>query len=262
MKKRWLKGFLLCCALLLAAASFAGCGPSPSPGAPMGEEEEEEKAAWQDPDASVESEEPQSSAEKDGAGGENGDEQGAAPAEEAGGSGGQAGGERAAEKENDGEAAAGAAGNGQEETAVDGQEEPSAEQEEAAAEKAAEPGEKKKPGKDTVFLTIEGPSDVGTVLHEAEVELEEGDTVLDVLQRITRQERIQMEYRGRGSTAYVEGIDNIYEFDHGPESGWFYSVNGYFPSRSSGAWALEAGDRVEWFYSKEMGRDLGVAPGN
>ncbi len=120
--------------------------------------------------------------------------------------------------------------------------------------------EKKLAEKSKVIVTIEGPSDVGTILGAVTVELQEGDTVMDILQKITREERMQMEFRGRGSGAYVEGINNLYEFDQGPGSGWMYSVNGYFPNRGSGAWKVEAGDQIQWHYTKDLGRDLGVGP--
>jgi len=118
--------------------------------------------------------------------------------------------------------------------------------------------ETKSAEKSKAIVTIEGPSDVETIMEAVTVELQEGDTVLDILQRITREEGIQMEHRGRGSTAYVAGIDNYYEFDKGPGSGWMYSVNGYFPNRGSGTWKVEEGDHIEWHYTKDLGRDLGV----
>lgn len=100
-----------------------------------------------------------------------------------------------------------------------------------------------------VTLSISGESDMELILESTAIELEEGDTVLDVLKRETRKQKIPMEYHGgRGPLAYVEGINNLYEFDHGPESGWVYYVNGERPSKGAGSYSLEAGDVVEWVY--------------
>lgn len=89
------------------------------------------------------------------------------------------------------------------------------------------------------------------------VEVQEGDTVLSVLKRNVESRGIQMEYSGGDhETAYVEGIDNVYEFDHGQGSGWMYSVNGVFPNRGAGVIKLIPGDKVEWKYTIDLGKDL------
>lgn len=106
----------------------------------------------------------------------------------------------------------------------------------------------------TITLIIIGPEDMGTIL-EVETVFIAGETVLDVLKRVTREQRIHMEYRGKNGTAYVEGINNVYEFDYGAESGWLYSVNGVFPNRSAGIWDVEAGDDIRWLYTVNLGRD-------
>lgn len=67
-----------------------------------------------------------------------------------------------------------------------------------------------------------------------------------------------MEYTGSGATAYVQGIDNLYEFDKGSGSGWMYSVNGKFPNRSAGIWPLSPGDDIRWLYTEDLGKDLGA----
>ncbi|WP_102347529.1 DUF4430 domain-containing protein [Bacillus sp. Marseille-P3661] len=63
---------------------------------------------------------------------------------------------------------------------------------------------------------------------------------------------------GSGSTTYVTGINGLMEFDHGPESGWNYSVNGQFPTASAGAYLLENGDQVRWLYTIDLGNDVGA----
>lgn len=111
---------------------------------------------------------------------------------------------------------------------------------------------------DSVSIAIVGPQGEDyIILEKKETTWQEGDTVLEVLKRVTRAEGIHLEYRGRNRTAYIEGIDNLYEFDRGPLSGWVYRVNGEFSSQSAGAYVVEAGDFIEWLYTLDLGKDVG-----
>ncbi len=109
----------------------------------------------------------------------------------------------------------------------------------------------------SVYISISGDEEHGVILPSTALAIEEGDTVLDVLKRVTKEHKIQMEYKGKGATGYVEGIDNLYEFDHGPKSGWLYRVNGEFPEKSAGSYKLNNGDRIEWLYTLNLGKDVG-----
>lgn len=113
-------------------------------------------------------------------------------------------------------------------------------------------------GTDTVLLTIIGSPDVGTILDATEVKIEQASSVLDILKKATRKAKMQMEYSGSGATAYIQGIDNLYEFDKGPGSGWMYSVNGKYPNKSAGVWSITAGDDIRWLYTEDLGKDLGA----
>lgn len=59
------------------------------------------------------------------------------------------------------------------------------------------------------------------------------------------------------NSAYIEGIGNLYEFDCGELSGWMYKVNGWFPNYGCSRYRLKSGDRVEWVYTCDLGRDVG-----
>ena len=109
----------------------------------------------------------------------------------------------------------------------------------------------------TVSISIIGDEETGMVLSWTEVLIEEGDTVLDVLNKAAAEHAIQMEHRGRKSLAYVEGIANLYEFDKGPGSGWVFALNGTLIGQSSGAAQVQKGDEIEWFYSLDFGKDYG-----
>ena len=96
----------------------------------------------------------------------------------------------------------------------------------------------------------------GCILPETEVEYSEGDTVFDLLCQVTDQYGIQMEYNGTAGKEYIEGIQNLYEYDGGRWSGWMYSVNGEYPGKGCGSYEVSEGDRIEWNYTCDLGMDL------
>lgn len=108
-------------------------------------------------------------------------------------------------------------------------------------------------GKETLV-----PSD-GQIYAQREVSFYEGESVFDILQRETKNNRIHMEYSffpGFNSN-YVEGINNLYEFDCGKNSGWMYCVNGWYPNYGCSRYVVQDGDVIEWNYTCDLGRDLG-----
>ena len=115
---------------------------------------------------------------------------------------------------------------------------------------------KEEPKKQTVTVSIRGSKSVGTILEATEAAWNEGDTAFSVLKNITRAQGIQMEFSGSGASVYVEEIANLYEFDEGATSGWVYRVNGTLVSKSAGACVLHPGDRIEWIYTLNLGKDL------
>lgn len=98
----------------------------------------------------------------------------------------------------------------------------------------------------------------GIILSTTKVLLVSGESAFSLLSRICRERNIHMEHTitpGLNS-AYVEGINNLYEFSCGPLSGWMYSVNGSYQSQGSSAYILKDGDVVRWDYTCDLGRDL------
>ncbi|MDQ1236302.1 outer membrane murein-binding lipoprotein Lpp [Paenibacillus sp. SORGH_AS306] len=114
---------------------------------------------------------------------------------------------------------------------------------------------KPQPQASTVTLSITGDSNI---LGSTSVPVEAGESALDLLKRVTRSKGIPMEYQGSSGFAYVEGIDNLYEFDEGPTSGWMFKVNGNFPNMSAGAYKVQAGDQIDWLYTTDLGKDVGA----
>ena len=60
-------------------------------------------------------------------------------------------------------------------------------------------------------------------------------------------------------SAYIEGINNLYEFDCGDLSGWMYSVNGVFPNVGCSQVQAAEGDVICFVYTCDLGADVGGA---
>ena len=101
----------------------------------------------------------------------------------------------------------------------------------------------------------------GVILAKTTVTFYEGESVYDVLQRVCKDYGIHMEasWTPIYNSAYVEGIHNLYEFDCGNLSGWMYRVNGWYPNYGCSRYQLADGDRVEWRYTCDLGKDIGGA---
>ena len=99
----------------------------------------------------------------------------------------------------------------------------------------------------------------GVIYAEKEVVFYEGESVFNLLVREMKQNRIHLEFTDTPiyNSAYIEGIANLYEFDCGELSGWMYRVNGWFPNYGCSRYELKDGDRVEWIYTCDLGRDIG-----
>lgn len=99
----------------------------------------------------------------------------------------------------------------------------------------------------------------GMILKDTNVTLTEGESVFDITKRMCRDNSIHFEFTLTPiyNTAYVEGINNLYEFDCGSGSGWMYSVNGVFPSCGCSDYYPKKGDVIRWYYTVNMGKDLG-----
>ena len=100
----------------------------------------------------------------------------------------------------------------------------------------------------------------GAILAAVKVPFAEGETAFDVTKRACAAYDLQIEYSWTPlyDAYYVEGINYLYEFDCGAESGWMFKVNGWFPNYGSSAYVLEDGDAIMWEYTcVGLGADLG-----
>ena len=99
----------------------------------------------------------------------------------------------------------------------------------------------------------------GVIYAKRTVTFYEGETVFDVLLRETKKNRIHMEHENFPlyNSEYIEGINNIYEFDCGEGSGWMFKVNGWFPNYGCSRYEVKQGDQIEWIYTCDLGHDIG-----
>lgn len=99
----------------------------------------------------------------------------------------------------------------------------------------------------------------GWILKETEVDFTTGDTVFDILKKICGKKEIHLSSRFTPlyNSYYIEGINQLYEFDCGKNSGWTYCVNGKFPNYGASSYKPKDGDKIEWKYTCNLGSDVG-----
>ncbi|MFP4456326.1 MAG: DUF4430 domain-containing protein [Clostridia bacterium] len=110
--------------------------------------------------------------------------------------------------------------------------------------------------KDTISLSIEGPEDEIIYANDSFELKSDSMTALEILQMLQNNDILRFEYQGSSSTAYLKGIEDYYEFDYGPLSGWMIEQNGEFPLKSIGSLVVSPGDDIRFRYTKELGEDL------
>ncbi|MBR6872122.1 MAG: DUF4430 domain-containing protein [Ruminococcus sp.] len=99
----------------------------------------------------------------------------------------------------------------------------------------------------------------GIIFPRTEVGFDDGESIFDIVKRICDRNDIRLEFTKIAATNsyYIEGINNLYEFDAGNLSGWMYSVNGHFPQLSCSQYKPSEGDVIEFVYSCNIGVDVG-----
>ena len=102
-------------------------------------------------------------------------------------------------------------------------------------------------------------SNDGVIFKEQRIVFYEGESVFNVLVREMKKNKIHLEFVNTPiyNSAYIEGINNLYEFDCGELSGWMYKVNGWYPSYGCSRYELKDGDKIEWVYTCDLGKDVG-----
>ncbi len=99
----------------------------------------------------------------------------------------------------------------------------------------------------------------GIIFKEQTVTFFEGESVFNILLREMKRNKIHMEFRNTPiyNSIYIEGINNLYEFDCGELSGWMYKVNDRFPNYGCSRYSVKEGDKIEIIYTCQLGADVG-----
>lgn len=80
----------------------------------------------------------------------------------------------------------------------------------------------------------------GYFIKSQDVYFSEGESVMDLLVREMREEKIPLDKSGN----YVSGINNLYAGDCGEMSGWVYTVNGESPTVDMASYKLKSDDKI------------------
>lgn len=101
------------------------------------------------------------------------------------------------------------------------------------------------------------PND-GWIVEPVTLEFTQGETVFDVLKRVCMGKKIHMEssWTPLYNSAYIEGINNLYQFDCGKLSGWMYCVNGVYNQYGCSKAVIKNGDVISWVYTCDLGKDI------
>lgn len=93
------------------------------------------------------------------------------------------------------------------------------------------------------------------IIFSKTVAFKEGDSAFDVLKREMNKAKIHLEfnYTPAYNSTYVEGINNLYQFDCGEMSGWLYKINGEILNKASSSYTVKENDRVEFVYTCAFG---------
>lgn len=98
------------------------------------------------------------------------------------------------------------------------------------------------------------------IIYSGIVEFTPGESVFDIMSRVLRENGIPMEssITPAFGSRYVEGINSLYEFDGGSNSGWVYFVNGSMPSHGCDLQTVNDGDDIRWYYTLNLGYDISL----
>ena len=98
----------------------------------------------------------------------------------------------------------------------------------------------------------------GVIYETKEVKFTEGESCFDILERELKNAGILIESSITPATksVYIEGINNLYEFDCGKQSGWMYTVNGDVPNVSCSEYKIKENDEIKFQYTCNLGEDI------
>lgn len=99
------------------------------------------------------------------------------------------------------------------------------------------------PNNDKITINIQVIG-MGNTMMAGTLNVDKNSNALSVLKTIAAKNGKEV----TGSDYYVSGIGGLKEKQHGPMSGWMYSVNGVAPNMAAIKYNLKDGDKVVWYY--------------
>jgi hypothetical protein len=107
----------------------------------------------------------------------------------------------------------------------------------------------------SALITVRGDAEKGTILEYTSYQWKGSSTALEALKGVLDQKGISYVISGE----YVRSVAALAEKKEGyPLSGWLFRINGIFPGVGAGSAIIGNGDRVEWLYTLDGGKDVGV----
>lgn len=100
-----------------------------------------------------------------------------------------------------------------------------------------------------IHVSIKGLD--GILLASENIMIEKGSSAFMVLEEICEKHEMNIKTSGFGKFVYVQAIGDLKEKEHGAKSGWKYSINGTYISKSAGSYVVEDNDIMEWYYEHD-----------
>ncbi|WP_010168515.1 DUF4430 domain-containing protein [Candidatus Epulonipiscium viviparus] len=115
--------------------------------------------------------------------------------------------------------------------------------------------------KDAVTLSVSRATIGGTdIIAPTSIKVDANSTVWSVLQKALDDKNLDYEYtyNRKNNALYVTAIDGIKAGANGTTSGWMFNVNGKVIEDSPNNIKAVEGDKIEWKYTKDGGKDIGT----
>lgn len=109
----------------------------------------------------------------------------------------------------------------------------------------------------TVQITVKGYDDK-IIIEKENIEITEGDSVIDITQKALSDKKIPFEQTG----GFIKSIDGQKQMDKGPKSGWRYALNSEFPSLGAGSVKVKDKDEIQWIFAIDMNDNGGLVSDN
>ncbi|ONI40346.1 hypothetical protein AN639_04855 [Candidatus Epulonipiscium fishelsonii] len=111
----------------------------------------------------------------------------------------------------------------------------------------------------TVMVSVSAKTiNKGELLTPTAVQIDDDSTAWSVLKKVLDEKKIKYEVQQSKNDFYVVSIDGIATESDDKNSGWMYSVNGVYGQVCANQCKVKKGDKVEWNYTTNLGKDLGA----